>query len=75
MKYCDTHCAAGASRDHWMHGRAPRFPDLRHRFRVSWKDALEALLAPAERLHHMRSLRSAMFYDAVNQVDRHDDCD
>ena len=75
MKQCDPHCAAGPTNEHWLAEAAPRFPDLRHRFRLRWKDALAALLGPAERLHHLRSLRSAMFYDAVRKVDRRDDCD
>ena len=75
MKTCPAHCADKAYRDDWLADAAPRFPDLRHRFHARWKDALAALLGPAERLHHLRSLRSAMFYHAVDQVDRHSDCD
>ncbi len=74
MKHCNSHCTAGPTSEHWLADAGPRFPDLRHRYRVRWKDALAALLGPAERLHHLRNLRSAMFYDAVRQVDRHDDC-
>ena len=74
MNECNSNCTAGSAGDRWLAEAAPRFPDLRHRFRVRWKDALSALLGPAERLHQLRNLRSAMFYDAVNQVDRRDDC-
>lgn len=74
MKTRNWHCTTAGTSEHWLDGSAPRFPDLRHRLHVRWKDVLEGLLAPAERLHHLRSLRSAMFYDAVDQVDRHDDC-
>ncbi len=74
MKHCNSHCPADAARERWLAEVAPRFPDLRHRFRLRWKDALGALIGPAERLHHLRNLRSAMFYDAIDQVDRRDDC-
>lgn len=74
MKHCNTDCTATTGSEHWLTDAAPRFPDLRHRFRVSWKDALRGLLGPAERLHHLRTMRSEMFYDAVNQLDRRDDC-
>lgn len=75
MTHCNSHCADEPTSDNWLANTAPRFPDLRHRFRFGWKDALEALVGPAYRLHQLRSLRSAMFYDAVNKVDRSDDCD
>lgn len=74
MKSCPVHCVDKAYGEHWLADAPSRFPDLRHRFRVRWKDALAALLGPAERLHHLRSLRSAMFYHAVDQVDRERDC-
>lgn len=70
MKQCTNNCTAAASDGGWMQEPAPRFPDLKHRFKISWKDALRALLGPAERLHHLRSLRSAMFYDALAQRDK-----
>lgn len=46
-----------------------RFPDLHNLPRISWRKALRALFAPAERLHRYRNLRSAMLYDALSKSD------
>lgn len=73
MKQCTDNCSAAASNEGWMGDLGPRFPDMKHRFKIRWKDALGALLGPAERLHHLRSLRTAMFYDAMAQRDKASD--
>ncbi len=71
MRHCIENCPG--SDEFGLRGEhGARFPDLRHRYRIRWRDALRALFAPAERLHQMRNLRSAMFYDAIDQLDRPD---
>ena len=75
MKHCNTQCSAGASGGHWLGDASSRYPDFRDRARRGLKAALEGLLAPAERLHNLRSMRSAMFYDAVDRLDRSHDCE
>lgn len=47
-----------------------RFPKVRLRPAGSWRSALRAILGPATRLHRLRNLRSAMFYDAIDRLDR-----
>ena len=75
MKHCNQNCIAGPADENWFVNSRTRFPDLRHQLKLSWRDALKALVGPAERLHHLRSMRSAMFYDAVDKLDRPGDCD
>ena len=45
---------------------AQRFPDWRNVAKPRWRDALRALAAPASRVHRYRNLRSALFYDLLD---------
>lgn len=75
MKHCDQNCLPAETNEHWLAKSGQRFPDLHNRYKIGWRDALKALLGPAERLHHLRNMRSALFYDAIGKVDRREDCD
>ena len=48
---------------------APLFPCKGNLPKPSWREALVALARPAVRLHRYRNLRSAMFYDAMDDHD------
>ncbi|MDX1517356.1 MAG: hypothetical protein R3288_10975 [Woeseiaceae bacterium] len=69
MKDCAERCADEAIRSTLVCVEMPRFPDLRHRFRVGWRDALRALWGPAVRMHRLRNLRAELFDDAVDRLD------
>jgi hypothetical protein len=49
-----------------------RFPDWSNPPKPRWRDALLALLGPANRVHRYRNLRSAAFYDLMSDLDRND---
>lgn len=51
---------------------APRFPDLRNRFTIGWRDVIFALAGPAKRLHRYRNLRTSLFDAATGRLD---DCE
>lgn len=60
--------------DHCISGAEPRlFPDARNMPKPLWRSVLSALVGPAVRVHKYRNLRSAMFYDAVNDIDCRDE--
>ncbi len=46
-----------------------RFLDLHNLPKPRWRDAVKALASPATRVHRYRNLRSAIFYDAIDDVD------
>lgn len=71
MKHCIESCSSGHGNDRLL--APPRFPDLKGRYKVGWREALQALLGPAERLHKFRNMRSAMFYDAIERHERRED--
>jgi len=48
---------------------APLFPCKGNLPKPSWREALAALARPAISLHRYRNLRSAMFYDAMDDHD------
>jgi hypothetical protein len=50
-----------------------RFLDLSNPPKPRWRDALHALLGPANRLHHYRNLRSAAVYDVMGALDCKDE--
>ena len=45
------------------------FPDARNLPKPLWRSVLSALAGPAVRVHKYRNLRSAIFYDAMYDVD------
>lgn len=45
------------------------FPDRHNLPKPRWRDALRALAGPAVRLHRLRNLRSAMFYESIDERD------
>lgn len=50
-----------------------RMPDLHNLPKPRWRDALRALMGPADRLHRYRNLHRQMFYDATRRLDCGDD--
>ena len=60
--------------DHHISGAETRmFPDARNMPKPLWRSVLSALAGPAVRVHKYRNLRSAMFYDAMCEVDCRDE--
>ena len=56
--------------DHIISGAETRlFPDARNLPKPLWRSVLSALAGPAVRVHKYRNLRSAMFYDAMHDID------
>ena len=56
--------------DHNISGAETRmFPDARNLPKPHWRKVLSALAGPAFRVHKYRNLRSAIFYDAMGEVD------
>lgn len=49
------------------------FPDAHNLPKPLWRSVLAALAGPAVRVHKYRNLRSAMFYDAIDDVDCRDE--
>ncbi|NNC77656.1 MAG: hypothetical protein HKN77_06785 [Woeseiaceae bacterium] len=73
MKQCIENCPPPVPTNPWLGGKGPRIPGKKKHFKLRWKDAFGVLIGPAERMHHLRNLRSAMFYEAVDQQDKHRD--
>lgn len=46
-----------------------RFPDLHNPPKPRWRDALRALVGPANRLHHYRDLHARMVEEAISKRD------
>ena len=65
------HCSCDAtSIEHKLAKQSQaRFVDWHNLPKPRWRDALKALASPAARVHRYRNLRSAIFYDAVDDVD------
>ena len=67
MKHCG--CEANPTSFPRLAPNQPRFLDLHNLPKPRWRDALKALASPATRVHRYRNLRSAIFYDAIDDVD------
>ena len=52
-----------------MQQPAPLFPCKGNLPKPGWRYAISALMKPAMRVHQYRNLRSAIFYDAIDEND------
>lgn len=64
----DTKSAQNASE----HQSQLRFADWNNLPKPRWRDALKALALPATRVHRYRNLRTAIFYETVDDHDCND---
>ena len=60
-------CADGPSR---VSPSSPRFPDLKNRYKVSWREAWYGLLAPVFRLHRYRNLQAHLMEAAISRREK-----
>ena len=67
MKHCG--CEANPTSARRALTSQPRFVDWHNLPKPRWRDAIKALASPARRVHRYRNLRSAIFYDAIDDVD------
>ena len=70
MKHC--HCEGASVSESLLEQSRARFADWHNLPKPRWRDALKALVLPATRVHRYRNLRSAIFYDAIDDVDCRD---
>ena len=69
MKHCTCDSGAASLRHSWEEQARARLADWHNLPKPKWRDAIRALMSPATRMHRYRNLRSAIFYDAVDDLD------
>lgn len=69
MKHCGCEASSTSVRRALAKPSPARFADWHNLPKPRWRDALKALASPAKRVHRYRNLRSAIFYDAIDEVD------
>ena len=70
MKHCGCETTPTSVRETLANQSQARLADWHNLPKPRWRDAIKALASPATRVHRYRNLRSAIFYDAIDDVDR-----
>ena len=69
MKHCACEANTGSLQRALTRQSQARLVDWHNLPKPRWRDAIKALASPAKRIHRYRNLRSAIFYDAIDDVD------
>ena len=72
MKHCTCEATSTSVQRSLSEQSQSRFADWHNLPKPRWRDAIKALASPATRVHRYRNLRSAIFYDAIDDVDCRD---
>ena len=72
MKHCNCEASSVSVTRSLTEQSQARFADWHNPLKPRWRDAIKALVSPATRVHRYRNLRSAIFYDAVDDIDCRD---
>ena len=72
MKHCNSTCAATSVRQALHAQSRTRFVDWHNLPKPTWREALQALAAPAARMHRYRNLRTLVIHQATSTLDSKD---